>query len=232
MSWNSAAFSSANGNANGNGFKSKRMSAQYRTGSESAATALAAPFEEDEASSSTHSPSSPPSPTHPQSSSPSASAEATPSSQHDRSGPISTANAIASPHAADGLFISHRASANLSSLMQPVSPANPPQSNTGIKALQANFESLRSMKERQGGGDEADEIDWEFWGRVMSDYEEVARSQREPSGSRFSRASFLLTLAFGSRSSGTLESDSARDPSRPARHDLATHVVSFLLPGS
>ncbi|GAA5954989.1 hypothetical protein JCM8115_005588 [Rhodotorula mucilaginosa] len=174
MSWNSAAFSSANGTANG--VKSKRMSAQYRTGPDSA-TALAAPFEEDESSSLKHSPSSPPSPTHPQSSSPSASADATPSSQHDRSGSISTANAIASPHAADG-FISHRASANLSSLMQPVSPANPPQSNTGIRALQANFESLRSMKERQGGGgDEADEIDWEFWGRVMSDYEEVARSQ-------------------------------------------------------
>lgn len=201
MSWNSAAFSSANGNASVNGLKSMRMSAQYCTGSETVATALAAPFEEDESSSSKHSPSSPPSPTHSQSSSPSASADTVPISLHDRSDSISTANAIASPHAADG-FISHRASANLSSLMQPVSPANPPQSNTGIRALQANFESLRSLKERQGGGDEKEEIDWEFWGRVMSDYEEVAKSQREsflpPSMASFFRSprEFLAHLCF------------------------------------
>lgn len=215
MSWNSAAFSSANGNASGNGVKSKRMSAQYRAGSESAATALAAPFEEDEpSSSSTHSPSSPPSPTRSQSS-PSAPNDATSLSLHDRSGSISSAAAIASPHAADG-FISHRASANLSSLMQPVSPANPPQSNTGIRALQANFESLRSLKERQGDGDEADEIDWEFWGRVMSDYEGVARSQRESDARSSPVRVRMRTVAH----SGLTSSCAARELSRAIQRGI------------
>ncbi|GAA5867063.1 hypothetical protein JCM3774_004375 [Rhodotorula dairenensis] len=170
MSWNGAASANANGNEHEHehGRGHNRLSAQYRTLSDPA-TGLAAPFEEDE---------TPASPSRSQSFPDQA------TSLHDRSGSISTA--IATPHAADG-FISHRASANLSSLLQPVSPANPPQSNTGIKALQANFESLRSLKQRRHsrprGGDEGHDdddddegIDWEFWGRVMSDYEGVARS--------------------------------------------------------
>ncbi|GAA5986203.1 hypothetical protein JCM10908_006454 [Rhodotorula pacifica] len=187
MSWNNAVFATAKGNRglNGLGVKSKRLSTQQRAASEPpGSAALAAAFEEDEEegeSSLAHATNAP-GPSSPSSSSShtrsvSYSSAASPSSSHahDRSGSISTA--IATPHAADG-FISHRASANLSSLMQPVSPANPSQSNTGIRALQANFKSLRTLKELGKGGEEGDdEIDWEFWGRVMSDYEEVARSQ-------------------------------------------------------
>jgi len=41
-------------------------------------------------------------------------------------------------------------------------------------------ESEAKAKEKSEGGDEeeGETVDWDFWGRVMSDYEEVARTQR------------------------------------------------------
>lgn len=240
LSWNSAALASAHGSMNGNehGGKAKRLSTQYRTLSDSA-TALAPPFEEEDEASDAHSllARSPASPTRSHSFPTATTSSSLSSPLHGRSGSISTA--IATPHAADG-FISHRASANLSSLLQPVSPANPPQSNTGIKALQANFESLRSLKQRQlaaagGGGDGGDReddagIDWEFWGRVMSDYEGVARHQRESCENsfvwwRWPGVHGAQRMVWPARSERALSSDPARDTSGTARHDLATHVV-------
>ncbi|BGP34274.1 GTPase-activating protein [Rhodotorula toruloides] len=75
---------------------------------------------------------------------------------------------IATPHAADG-FISHRASTNLSAS----SPDLAPKASNGIQKLQNQF--LR-VKEQERGA-EREGIDWDFWGRVMNDYEEVARTQ-------------------------------------------------------
>ncbi|GAA5982181.1 hypothetical protein JCM11641_000612, partial [Rhodosporidiobolus odoratus] len=104
---------------------------------------------------------------------------------------------IATPHAADG-FLTSRASQNLSLSIAtagagmdgstdaegglvdlPLSP--------GVKEIQAHFEKVRREREREvsastgegekvGSGEEG-EVDWEFWGRVMSDYEGVAREQ-------------------------------------------------------
>lgn len=218
MSWNSAHAANmlANGFANGNGMGKPKRASQRRSNSDP--HALAAAFEVDEHDLNEEASSlSPVSPTRSQS-------YPLPSTQ-DRSG------SIAAPHAADG-FISHRASANLSALAQPVSPANPPSSNSGIRALQANFESLRTLKECEGG-EEEEEIDWEFWGKVMSDYEEVAQSQR---GSRVvPRATLELlhelstfgidALQLACRSQGVVARDPARHPTSPAGNDLATHVV-------
>ncbi|BGP57270.1 GTPase-activating protein [Rhodotorula sphaerocarpa] len=176
MSWNSVRVGTGTGNGSGSLRDGDSWLNGRRTGrrrSRSDSHALDAAFEVDEtasrddleSSSLTDSISSP------------TRSRNVPIGSHGRSGSYSTA--IATPHAADG-FISHRASANISSLAQPVSPANPPTSNSGIRALQANFESLRTLKEREHGenGEEAEDIDWEFWGRVMSDYEAVAQSQR------------------------------------------------------
>ncbi|GAA6028944.1 hypothetical protein JCM8097_001518 [Rhodosporidiobolus ruineniae] len=91
---------------------------------------------------------------------------------------------IATPHAADG-FLSHRASANLSSLAGPVTPDNPPSrfGKEGVRELKASFEAVRRREVSegkdggQGAGAEGEATDWDFWGRVMNDYEEVARMQ-------------------------------------------------------
>ncbi|BGP50515.1 GTPase-activating protein [Rhodotorula kratochvilovae] len=79
---------------------------------------------------------------------------------------------IATPHAADG-FLTSRYSVNLSSLAAPVTPENPPAAppSNGIQKLQAEFLKVRERQEGEEG------IDWDFWGRVMNDYEEVARTQ-------------------------------------------------------
>lgn len=99
---------------------------------------------------------------------------------------------IATPHAADG-FLSHRASATLSSLSQPVGPDNPPSGFTN-REIKASFEAVRRREESEGGvqgeGGGEGEVDWDFWGRVMNDYEEVARTQR---------ASTFPRLAFSER---------------------------------
>ncbi|KAK4336235.1 Anion/proton exchange transporter GEF1 [Rhodotorula toruloides] len=79
---------------------------------------------------------------------------------------------IATPHAADG-FISHRASTNLSSTTTTSSPDLAPKASNGIQKLQNEF---LKVKEQEGGA-EREGIDWDFWGRVMNDYEEVARTQ-------------------------------------------------------
>ncbi|GAA5908384.1 hypothetical protein JCM8208_006178 [Rhodotorula glutinis] len=105
---------------------------------------------------------------------------------------------VAEPHAADG-FLSNRYSVNLSSLSAsspsvpgtsstaPNSPApdstaaaaaahgEPETASNGIQRLQAEFLKVRERQEHEG--DEAMAIDWDFWGRVMNDYEEVARTQ-------------------------------------------------------
>ncbi|GAA5842082.1 hypothetical protein JCM9279_002780 [Rhodotorula babjevae] len=105
---------------------------------------------------------------------------------------------VAEPHAADG-FLSNRYSVNLSSLAAsssspsvpgtssstagtaPESPApdaaahEPETASNGIQRLQAEFLKVRERQEHEG--DEAMAIDWDFWGRVMNDYEEVARTQ-------------------------------------------------------
>ncbi|GEM10405.1 rab GTPase activator [Rhodotorula toruloides] len=73
---------------------------------------------------------------------------------------------IATPHAADG-FITHRASTNLSST---ASPDLQPKASNGIQKLQNQF-----LRVKEQGG--AEGIDWDFWGKVMNDYEEVARTQ-------------------------------------------------------
>lgn len=88
---------------------------------------------------------------------------------------------IATPHAADG-FISHRASTNLSSAAAPESAAAPKASN-GIQKLQNQFLKVKEQEGGEGGAG-AEGIDWDFWGRVMNDYEEVARTQRESRRSR------------------------------------------------
>ena len=121
---------------------------------------------------------------------------------------------VAEPHAADG-FLSNRYSVNLSSLSAsspsvpgtssstgtaPDSPApdaaataavqgEPETASNGIQRLQAEFLKVRERQEHEG--DEAMAIDWDFWGRVMNDYEEVARTQRasrSPSLSALRRA--------------------------------------------
>lgn len=203
MSWNSVRVGTGTGNGSGSLRDGDSWLNGRRTGrrrSRSDSHALDAAFEVDEtasrddleSSSLTDSISSP------------TRSRTVPIGSHGRSGSYSTA--IATPHAADG-FISHRASANISSLAQPVSPANPPTSNSGIRALQANFESLRTLKEREHGenGEEAEDIDWEFWGRVMSDYEAVAQSQRK---------SLPLLLSVCSRADSRLFWTAAKELSR------------------
>ncbi|BGP18694.1 hypothetical protein JCM10213_006915 [Rhodosporidiobolus nylandii] len=81
---------------------------------------------------------------------------------------------IATPHAADG-FLTNRASLNLSSLSAAVTPDNPPSgfSAGGVREIQASFEAVR----RREGSEEDAEVDWDFWGKVVGDYEGVAREQ-------------------------------------------------------
>ncbi|GAA5894062.1 hypothetical protein JCM6882_007975 [Rhodosporidiobolus microsporus] len=104
---------------------------------------------------------------------------------------------IATPHALDG-FLSHRASANLSSLQttttsslaagglgSPGAGAAETPLSPGLKELQEKFGEVRRRETSasEGGGSGAKresaggEVDWDFWGRVMCDYEAVAREQ-------------------------------------------------------
>ncbi|GAA6024180.1 hypothetical protein JCM10207_005596 [Rhodosporidiobolus poonsookiae] len=98
---------------------------------------------------------------------------------------------IATPHAADG-FLSHRASANLSSLASSSAPpggeAGGPLGRGARREMVQSFEAARRREASAGEGGEGAEgtegrrgslsaTDWDFWGRVMNDYELVAREQ-------------------------------------------------------
>lgn len=118
---------------------------------------------------------------------------------------------VAEPHAADG-FLSNRYSVNLSSLSTPsgtstsdphppahsngaAQGAEPETASNGIQRLQAEFLKVRERQELEG--DEAMAIDWDFWGRVMNDYEEVARTQRAFSCPFFGCAAVPLFVRLG-----------------------------------
>lgn len=86
---------------------------------------------------------------------------------------------------------------------------NPPPSTSsptnGFKseAIEAAFARVREQSESEakanGSNDEGggEVVDWDFWGRVMSDYEDVARTQREVSP--FFRYSNLSHEAVGGK---------------------------------
>jgi hypothetical protein len=61
--------------------------------------------------------------------------------------------------------------------------ATSPTSHFKSEAITAAFARVREQSENAppavGEDGEEEVVDWDFWGRVMSDYEEVARTQRE-----------------------------------------------------
>lgn len=60
-------------------------------------------------------------------------------------------------------------------------PGQQPVSTTTTSAsesLAASFARVREQSATKGEGGEDETVDWDFWGKVMSDYEEVARTQR------------------------------------------------------
>ncbi|GAA5987900.1 hypothetical protein JCM5350_006767 [Sporobolomyces pararoseus] len=68
----------------------------------------------------------------------------------------------------------------------PTSAVTPTMGHFKSEAIEAAFARVREQSENaaknrregEGEGDEEEEVvDWDFWGRVMSDYEEVARTQ-------------------------------------------------------
>ncbi|GJN92342.1 hypothetical protein Rhopal_005372-T1 [Rhodotorula paludigena] len=111
-----------------------------------------------------------------------------PSSSYSRPASLAPAHpvrdrqaSIATPHAADG-FLAQRYSTTLSSLPVPAAEKRQSHQSTGIQKLQQEFERVRERERERGaegaaagGGQGA--IDWDFWGRVMVDYEQVAREQ-------------------------------------------------------